>query len=145
MFTRLFLVTALIALVAALTSGAAHAEEPVSVQIDEGGVPAVIVRPAAGAKVSVPACRGVVWQRFDPDAAVYEPISTRACKASEPATTLTEEGKRYSVDAKVKPDDVVRAVVVVGEGCTPGRPFSIADCKRVQAIEGPQLTVRAGD
>lgn len=130
----------------ALFGGVASAAPPVAVEsVVESKVPAVRVTPASGAGVAVPSCRGVVWQRFDSQANTYIPISTRACGAMSPATTLTAEGTTFEVDAAIKDGDVVRAVVVAGTGCASGLPFELAGCDVVVAVEGPTITVRGFD
>lgn len=121
---------------------AALAAEPVSIEVEEGPRVAVRVR-AAGAPVLVPACRGVVWERFDADANRYEPITTRPCGPLSPGLTLDKEGTRFELDLDVPTAQVVRAIVVFGEGCELGQPFPLARCRTVKAVDGPTLTVRA--
>jgi hypothetical protein len=119
----------------------AFAAEPVTVEVVDEPVPAVVVTPT-GAPVLVPACRGVVWERFDAKANRYEPIASPACGPLAPGLTLDKEGTRFRLDAEVPAAQVVRAVVVVGQGCQMDRPFPLAGCKTVTAVEGPTVTVR---
>jgi len=107
-------------------------------------VPTVRVRPAGKAEVMVPACRGVVWQRFDPVEQAYVAISVRPCGPTEIGTPLPAEGKTFTVDVSVSEGDVVRPVVVVGTGCQPELPFELARCKAVESVDGPTITVRGG-
>jgi len=103
---------------------------------------AVRVR-ATGAPVLLPACRGVVWERFDPDANRYEPLTTRPCGPLAPGLTLDKEGTRFELETELATAQVVRAIVVFGEGCELDQPFPLARCRSVKAVDGPTLTVRA--
>lgn len=105
-------------------------------------LPSVQVVPVAGRDVSIPACRGLVWQRFDAESNAYLPISLQPCDVMAPASALPKDGRRFTVDAGVVDGDVVRAVVVVGAKCTSGQVFSLANCSSVVAVEGPTITVR---
>lgn len=117
------------------------AAEPVTVEVLDGPQTAVRVA-ATGAPVLVPACRGVVWERFDAEANRYAPLAETPCGPLAPGLTLDKEGTRFVLDADVAAAQVVRAVVVVGQGCEMERPFPLARCKQVTAVEGPTLTVR---
>lgn len=112
------------------------------VEVAEGPQTAVRVA-ATGAPVLVPACRGVVWERFDAEANRYEPVSLSPCGPLAPGLTLDKEGTRFVLDAEVTAAQVVRAVVVFGMGCQMDRPFPLARCEQVRSVEGPTLTVRA--
>jgi hypothetical protein len=124
---------------------AAHAAPPVTIEADaSAAVPTVLVRPAGKAEVTIPACRGVVWQRFDPAAQAYVAISVRPCGPTEIGAPLPAEGRSFPVDVSVSEGDVVRPVVVVGTGCLPELPFELARCKAVESVDGPTITVRGG-
>lgn len=118
------------------------AAEPVTIEVLDGTEAAVRVT-ATGAAVLVPACRGVVWERFDADANRYEPVSLSPCGPLAPGLTLDKQGTRFVLDAEVSTAQVIRAVVVVGLGCKMDRPFPLARCEEVSVVEGPTLTVRA--
>jgi len=120
-----------------------NAAPPVEVQsVTEAAVPTVkVVGKGSGTKL-IPACRGVVWQRFDARTSDYTPISNQPCPAMAPALSLAADGQTFEVDAPVRDGDVVRAVVVVGTGCAAGKPFEMSDCATVVAVEGPTITVR---
>ena len=135
---------ALLSITVAVFGDALAAAPAEVVSVADADVPTVVVRAAGGGSVAVPACRGVVWQRFDPGASAYTPISIRPCEAMAPAIVVTEEGRRFTVDAPVRDGDVVRAVVVVGSGCSAGQAFELAACASVVSVEGPTITVRGG-
>ena len=126
-----------------IMSGMAHAADPATVSVVANAkVPTVRVAAAGTGDVMVPACRGVVWQRFDEAAAGYVPVSTRPCTAMEPGQLVSPKGREFTIDGRVSDGDVVRAVVVVGVGCTTGQPFELADCDSVMVVEGTTTTVR---
>ena len=104
--------------------------------------PTVHLKPADGERLMIPACRGVVWQRFDEDSGGYVPVSPRPCGVMAPGQMVPKKGKRFAVDGPVKDGDVVRAVIVVGVNCTTGRPFELAECETVVAVEASTTTVR---
>ena len=139
-------------LAAGLAGGAvAEAAGPVEIKpVQNAELPAVRIVPVAAGEepqgemvdLSIPACRGVVWQRFDTKTEAYVAISVAPCDAMTPASVLPKEGRSFTVDADVADGDVVRAVVVVGSGCTSGQVFSLAQCATIVAVEGPTMTVR---
>ncbi len=92
--------------------------------------------------LTIPSCRGVVWERFDERTSEYNPITVRPCEEMSPGLPLTGKGRAFEVDAPVQDGDVVRAVVVVGAKCEAGLPFELARCSQVVAVEGPTITVR---
>ena len=122
----------------------AEAADPVEIKpLPNTPLPSVQVVPKGGGDLSIPACRGVVWQRFDAPSEGYVPISLEPCGAMAPASVLPDDGRRFTVDAEVVDGDVARAVIVVGTGCASGQVFSLAGCKSVVAVEGPTITVRS--
>ena len=134
-----FAVLALLGAVPGLSLGAPPAEVQT---VPDAEVPTVRVVSKGAAGLAIPACRGVVWQRFDARTSEYTPISTRPCGTMAPSLPLTDKGRSFEVDAPVRDGDVVRAVVVVGSGCATGVPFELAGCSAVVAVEGPTITVR---
>ena len=134
-------------LAAVLAVGAsAEAAAPVQIKtLKNTALPSVQVVPVDGGDLSIPACRGVVWQRFDAPTESYVPISLTACAAMSPASVLPEDGRRFTVDSDVADGDVVRAVVVVGTDCSSGQVFSLAQCATIVAVEGPTITVRRSE
>lgn len=133
------------ALVAAVLVPAARAAPPVVFEVvGDARAPAVMVKPAGNSTVSVPACRGVVWERFSAEDNRYVSVSTAACGPASDALPVTATGRRFDIDGKVKEGDVVRPVVVVGSGCAAERPFDLAGCRAVESVEGPTITVRGG-
>jgi hypothetical protein len=119
----------------------ALAAEPVVIEVEPGDQPAVRVKAAAG-EVAVPACRGVVWERFDAATDRYVPVPADPCGPLSNALFLDKEGIRFDLSLDVDSAQVVRAVVVVGTGCAKERPFPLGRCASVVAVEGPTLTVR---
>ena len=138
-------------LLAALVLGCgpttAFAAGPARVSIvADAGVPTVLVEPTGTETVMIPACRGVVWQRFDEKEGRYLPISKRSCGVMSPGQVVPKQGKTFAVDGPISDGDVVRAVVVTGLECTVGQPFALADCATVVVVEGSTMTVRgSGD
>ena len=120
-----------------------YAAGPATVTVvPDAALPTVHLKPVDGASLMIPSCRGVVWQRFDEASGDYVPISSRPCGVMAPGQVVPKLGKKFVVDGPVKDGDVVRAVVVVGAKCTTGRPFELAECETVVAVEGSTMTVR---
>ncbi|MEC7946429.1 MAG: hypothetical protein VX265_02610 [Myxococcota bacterium] len=118
------------------------AADPVAIAVVDGPQPVVRVT-ATGEPVQVPACRGVVWERYDAGAGRYESVPLGPCGSLAPALTLDKEGTLFPLAGDVAPAQVVRAVVIVGQGCLPDKPFPLARCEQVTAVRGPTVTVRA--
>ncbi len=134
---------ALSALLLVAPLAGALAAPPVVVEaVSDARAPAVQVKPAGNSSVSIPACRGVVWQRFSAEENRYVAVTTDACGPAAPALVVTGEGRRFDIDGKVSEGDVVRPLLVVGTGCAAARPFDLAGCKGVESVEGPTITVR---
>lgn len=110
--------------------------------VADAAVPTVRIEPIEKKSVMIPACRGVVWQRFDQQENRYTPVTKRPCGVMSPGIVVPAQGKTFAIDGKVKDGDVVRAVVVTGLECTAGQPFELADCATVVVIEGSTMTVR---
>ena len=108
-----------------------------------GSVPVLVLR-AGGPGVFLAACRGVSWERFDVDAAGYVALESLPCDADGPAVLVTEVGLRLPMETAPANGSVVRAVVVVGTGCTAGMPLPVAGCKSVVAVSSGNHTVRGG-
>jgi hypothetical protein len=122
-------------------AAAVSAAPPVTIMVSPGEQPAVVVK-ASGASVSVPACRGVVWERFDAEAGRYVPVDATPCGPLKEALILDKDGTRFALSFVAESAQVVRPVVVAGIGCREARPFPLAACTRVEAVEGPTITVR---
>jgi hypothetical protein len=125
-------------------SVSAAAEPVVSVELQPvaaGERPVALVR-ATGEPVHLPACRGLTWQSFDEKSTEYEPIPEPACGPSQPAQRIDKDGTRFRLEADPGSAQAIRAVVVVGVGCTDGRPFPVAGCKAVSALESAPTTLR---
>lgn len=137
----------MVMLAVTLSSGAvAEAAGPVEIKpVQNTPLPAVRIVPAQKGDLSIPACRGVVWQRFDTTTESYVAISAEPCGAMAPASVLPKDGRKFTVDGDVADGDVVRAVVVVGTECSSGHVFSLAQCATMVAVEGPTITVRRAE
>lgn len=110
--------------------------------VSDAGVPTVRIEPVGQKSLMIPACRGVVWQRFDQEQNRYAPVTKRPCGVMAPGIVVPAQGKTFAIDGKIKDGDVVRAVVVTGLECTVGQPFELADCATVAVVEGSTMTVR---
>ncbi|HCH63577.1 MAG TPA: hypothetical protein DFR83_12295 [Deltaproteobacteria bacterium] len=134
---------AIVAMVLGSIPTTAFAAGPAKVVlVTDAAVPTVRVEPLESKSLMIPACRGVVWQRFDEKEARYVPISKRSCGVMSPGQIVPAQGKSFAVDGPVSDGDVVRAVVVTGLECTVGKPFALADCTKVVVLEGSTMTVR---
>ena len=130
-------------LVAAGAPMTAAGAPPATVSIvPDAVVPTVRIEPIEQKSLMIPACRGVVWQRFDQEQNRYTPVTKRPCGVMSPGIVVAAQGKTFSIDGKVNDGDVVRAVVVTGLECTVGQPFELADCATVVVVEGSTMTVR---
>jgi hypothetical protein len=119
-----------------------------SVTIVADGPGAVRVQTAQGV-AHVPACRGVSWERFDPEKGGFEAVSGPACGPTAPALRIDENGMRFSFDGVLPPAPasgviVVRPVVVIGEKCRDSLPFELSQCAVVRPQRGPNLVLRPG-
>ena len=126
-------------------SVASAAPPAVTVELQPVGAgerPVAIVR-ATGGPVHLPSCRGLTWQAFDEKSTDYEPIPEPACGPSQPAQRIDKDGTQFRLEADPGSAQAVRAVVVVGVGCTEGRPFPLADCASVSVVESAPTTLRA--
>ncbi len=120
--------------------GLAVAGASVEVVAEAGPVPAVRVR-AVGAPVAVDACRGVVWEGLDEVKQSFVPLPAPACGPAGPAVEVDGEGVVFRREEAEGGAAMVRAVVVVGVGCAPGRPVAVAACKSISVVEGPPIAV----
>jgi hypothetical protein len=122
---------------------ATPAEEALALLDIEGtdSVPVLVIR-AAAPGVVLASCRGVSWERFDIDAGGYVALDSQPCAADGPALPLGEEGLRVPMESAPVNGAVVRAIVVVGAGCTQGMPLPVAGCQRVEAESSGNHTVR---
>jgi len=119
-----------------------------TVVIEVEGSDAVRVRAASGS-VHLPACRGVMWERFVSENEGFEAISGPTCGRAEPALKVGQDGHLFPFDGVLPPPPetglfVVRPVVVVGEKCRENQPFWLAGCAVVRREFGPNLVIRPG-
>ena len=116
--------------------------EPV-LQLDfKGEGPSVMVKAIGVDAVALPACRGVVWERFEPDrgdGGEYEVLPMKPCGSMTPAIWVDAGGLEFVApdELGLVPGDAVRVNVVAGLECAQGVPFEIANCARLE-----QLVVR---
>lgn len=109
--------------------------------------PSEITVTAPQAALFVPACRGVSWVRFEPSTESFEPTPAPACGPLSPAIKVGPQGHVFTVDVPLPPvPDVgfhmLKPTITVGEKCEEERPFPVAGCVAVRAVEGPQVMVR---
>ena len=102
---------------------------------------------ASDKPVYVPACRGILWDLFNPETRLFEPAVVPACDGMKPAIRVDEEGHRFQLNASLPPFPkvgfhVVRPVVVYGLKCAENLPFPLSDCAEIKAEKGPQMVVR---
>lgn len=134
----LFLLFSLIG--AAQAAKDAASSVPLSIEVVEGAVPSIRIKATRGS-VLVPRCRGVLWQRFDATDQQFHAIPGAACAALAPALSVDEQGQEVKADVEFGDAQVVRAVVVVGTGCTEDRPFPLAACKVVTEVESTTINL----
>ncbi|MBL8616436.1 MAG: hypothetical protein JNM72_12550 [Deltaproteobacteria bacterium] len=117
----------------------ARGAAPEAVLVLDAAALSVELRGAVG--LSLPACRGVDWQRFDAAAGRFLSIPQPGCGAPTAATPVPTDGLRIVAPTRLAPGQTVRAVVVLGEGCAPGLPIARAGCRAVRSLESKPLTI----
>lgn len=98
---------------------------------------------ATGAVVSLPACRGVVWEAFDPATERFLPVPSPPCGASAPPIRLDQQGLRFDPPRQVARPAQVRVTALVGTGCRTDRPFAIAACQQAVFLVSPPISLPA--
>jgi hypothetical protein len=91
----------------------------------------------------LPACRAVEWQKFDATIGKYVAIPAAGCGPLEPARPMPDGTLRLPADVPLTGATNIRAIVVIGEGCTAGKPFPLAGCKNVRTAESKPATTPA--
>lgn len=120
---------------------------PFTVRVDidiVAGVPSAVVS-SADAGLVLPACRGVVWQRFDPVTETFVALTDEPCGADGPGLPIGSSGLRAPLDPLPASGTVVRAVATWGVGCQPGLPVPVAGCTELRSSVSPIWTVRVAD
>ncbi len=130
---------AAVGLLGAFAPGAAQGAAPEALLVLDAAAVSVELRDAVG--LSVPACRGVDWQRFDAAAGRFLSIPQPGCGAPTAPTPVPAEGLRIAAPTRLAAGQTVRVVVVLGEGCAPGLPLPLAGCRAVRAVESKPLTI----
>lgn len=97
--------------------------------------------------VHVPACRGVLWDRFNPTSGEFEPTSAPVCSGIKDAIRIDIDGRKFHLDVALPtlPDvgfHVVRPAVVYGLKCAGKAPFPLSACRDINVVRGPQMIVR---
>jgi hypothetical protein len=118
----------------------AAASAPLAIEVVEGAVPAIRIKATRGS-VLVPHCRGVLWQRFDATDQQFHAIPGAPCAPLASALSVDEQGQEVKAEVDFGDAQVVRAVVVVGTGCTVDRPFPLAACKVVTEVESTTISL----
>jgi hypothetical protein len=121
------------------TLAPAAAAQDLSVKVVFEGTNAIAEVTAPKGSV-IPACRAVEWQRFDASSGKYVAIPGAGCGPLEPARPIPEGTLRLPADVPMTGATNIRAIVVIGEGCTPGKPFPLAGCKTVRSAESKPAT-----
>ncbi len=119
---------------------------PVSFELTrEGDSVSVLIRPI-GEDVFLPACRGVVWERFvqpdDGGEGRYETLPDAACGPSKPPIKVSKDGVRFTSPALEGAETVVlRTVAVVGLECSEVLPMPIGGCREVSSQVSTNITI----
>ena len=116
-----------------------------TLEIEAEGADGVRVRARDGVAL-IPACRGVSWEVFDEEKAVFQAISGPSCGPSGPALEVGDQWRQYPFDgnlsqAQTQRLTVVRAVVVYGEKCSKNVSFSLSQCGEVRRSHGPNMVL----
>ena len=117
--------------------------DPVMIEAEGPGV--VRVRAAEGV-VYMPACGGVSWERFDPEAKVFLPIPGLPCGPLSAVLKVGPDGVEATLKAVLPPAleggvHVVRAVVLFARKCKDNKPFPLAGCEGLSHYFGPNQVV----
>jgi hypothetical protein len=117
------------------------------VEIAVGGPGEVRVRSTSGV-VYVPACRGVLWEHFNPVSREFEPAQGPVCSGMKDAIRVDANGRSFSVDVALPalPDvgfHIVRPAVVYGLKCAEKAPFPLAQCGDIQVVRGSPMVLRS--
>jgi hypothetical protein len=119
----------------------AWAADAVSVTVVPGELPRVQVS-TTGPAVTMPDCRGLVWERFDPVSKGFTPLPSPPCGPTDHGKRLDKEPQTFIFEGEVTEEMVVRAVVVAGLECREGQAFVLADCKKITAWPSATVNVR---
>jgi len=116
------------------------------VEIAVSGPGEVLAR-ATGEAVHIPACRGVLWDRFNQETGEFELAQAPVCAGMKDAIRVDDKGRKFAVDAALPalPDvgfHILRPVVVYGTKCAEKAPFPLSKCGDIHVVRGPQMVVR---
>jgi hypothetical protein len=125
-----------------MSSTAAHAEQPpATLELLQGSDPAVLLRSIDPTRtVSMPACRGLVWEVLDLERGLFAPLTPEPCPPSQVAQTVDDTGIASRPPQPPFYPASLRAVALVGVNCSPQRPFSIADCEETFTLTSSAVT-----
>ena len=91
---------------------------------------------ATSTPVALPSCRGVVWERCEPEYRECKILLDLPCGPMAPAIWVDAQGLEISAaeELNLKAGDLVRASIAFGLGCTQGMPFEVAACDRIDQL-----------
>lgn len=119
-------------------------EAPATLEVITDGEPVAVLRLSdADAEVMTPACRGFIWEVLDAERGLYAPLAREPCTSSAPALPLDSEGMTLSSPQPPFYPAAVRAIALVGVGCSQGVPFEIAGCEEVFTVVSSPHTIQA--
>ena len=138
---------------AAMLSKLAFAEgneviDPAVLELTRRSNSAVVVLRASAEDVFLPTCRGVVWERFvEPEGSNpgrYVSLVEEACGVSKPPIKVTKDGMEFIAPPHPEGKSmVVRAVAVIGVGCTSDQPMALGGCSSVTSLISSNITISA--
>lgn len=123
----------------------AQSPAPATLTLDRSGnSPIFLLHPSGDAAVSLPDCRGIVWEILNPELGVYQVLpAADACGPSAPPSPLPPEGLRLSPPTPPAYPAALRVVATVAIGCRTDRPFEIAACQDITTLTSANLTLQA--
>lgn len=119
----------------------ALAEPLATLEAHPGSPPAVTLK-ASSEGVVLAECRGVSWEAFVAAEARYVPLSVEPCDPAARPAPIGADGVRFEAAVDLTGHEIVRAVVVVAQGCAEGQPLAHATCTRLEVVEGPTIQLR---
>ena len=120
----------------ALTLGwtTAQAQSPFAIELQLSNPPAVQIQSMGQLSIWLPACRGVMWERFNSNTEQFEWLALGPCEDSTLPERIDSAGKSVAAPVGVQSGDRLRVTVVVGVECKPDRPMEIAQCVRFEQM-----------
>ena len=86
--------------------------------------------------VALPSCRGVVWERCEPEYQECKILLDLPCGPMAPAIWVDAQGLEIiaAEELDLKSGDLVRVSIAFGLGCTQGMPLEVASCNRIDQL-----------